>query len=93
MPNPASKLPTRGPVCPKIAFSEASERSQMTCSTCPPPIANPLTAAITGLGIMRITAVQLRDAELGVAGVVLVAVLAAYLLIAPRSRTPCRPRP
>ena len=47
------KAPTRGPVCPKMAFSDAMERSQTTCNTCPPPIAYPLTAAMTGLGMER----------------------------------------
>ena len=39
MPNPASKLPTRGPTWPKIALSLASDRSHTTWRTCPPPIA------------------------------------------------------
>ena len=54
MPWPASTLPTRGPVWPKTAFSEAIERSQSTCSTWPPPIAKPLTIAMTGFGMWRI---------------------------------------
>ena len=32
-PKPPSKLPTRGPVCPKRALSAAIVRSQTTCST------------------------------------------------------------
>jgi hypothetical protein len=54
VPWPASTLPTRGPVWPKIAFSEAIDRSQSTCSTWPPPTAKPFTIAMTGLGMWRI---------------------------------------
>ena len=93
MPNPASKLPTRGPVCPKIALSEASERSQMTCSHVPSADSEPVDSGDNRLGDHAYHGVQLRDAELGVAGVVLVAVLAAYLLIAPaRERLVARAR-
>jgi hypothetical protein len=35
------------------AFSEAIDKSQTTCKTCPPPIAYPFTIAITGFGIER----------------------------------------
>jgi len=52
-PKPASNDPTRGPVWPKRALSAAIVRSQITCSTCPPPIAHPATSAITGFGISR----------------------------------------
>src|SRR5206468_3405606 len=48
VPWPASTLPTRGPVCPKTALSDAMERSQSTWSTWPPPMAKPLTMAMPG---------------------------------------------
>ena len=35
------------------ACSAATVRSQSTCSTCPPPMATPLTAAMTGFGMSR----------------------------------------
>src|SRR5207302_1341578 len=53
VPWPASTLPTRGPVCPKTALSDAMERSQSTWSTWPPPMAKPLTMAMTGFGMWR----------------------------------------
>ena len=55
VPNPASKDPTRGPAWPKRAVSLAIDTSHRTCRTCPPPTATPLTAAMTGLGMSRIT--------------------------------------
>ena len=55
LPKPASNEPTRGPAWPKRAWSAAIVRSQSTCSTWPPPIATPFTAAITGLGMSRMT--------------------------------------
>src|ERR1039457_6912611 len=54
-PKPASYEPTRGPFWPNRAVSAAMVRSHRTCSTCPPPMAKPLTAAITGLGTSLIT--------------------------------------
>ena len=38
-PKPASNDPTLGPVCPKMAFSDAMVRSHTRWSTCPPPMA------------------------------------------------------
>lgn len=55
MPNPASNDPTFGPAWPNRAVSLAIETSHSTCSTWPPPTATPLTAAITGLGMSRIS--------------------------------------
>jgi hypothetical protein len=55
VPKPPSNEPTRGPTCPKLALSAAIVTSHNTCSTCPPPTATPLTAAITGLGTSRIS--------------------------------------
>ena len=48
------KLPTRGPAWPKRACSAAIVTSQITWRMWPPPIAKPLTAAITGFGTSRI---------------------------------------
>ena len=54
LPYPASKLPTRGPVCPKTPLSAAIVMSQHMCRMWPPPTANPATDATTGLGSRRI---------------------------------------
>jgi hypothetical protein len=55
VPKPGSTLPTRGPTCPKTAVSAAIVKSQITCSTWPPPIAKPFTMAMTGFGMARMT--------------------------------------
>jgi len=58
----ASTLPTRGPVWPKIALSDADRRGRRArASTWPPPIAKPFTIAMTGFGMMADRAVQRLD--------------------------------
>ena len=53
-PKPPSNDPTFGPIWPKRALSAAMVRSHTTCSTWPPPIAQPATMATIGLGQRRI---------------------------------------
>src|SRR5262245_36008114 len=45
--------PTRGSGRAKVAVSEATIRSQASAISKPPPIATPLTAAITGFGLSK----------------------------------------
>ena len=79
VPKPASNEPTRGPAWPKRAFSAAIVRSQSTCRTWPPPIAKPLTAAITGFGMSRISRCSVLDLEQAALGGAVVAGLGALL--------------
>src|SRR6266853_1757889 len=55
VPQPASTEPTFGPTCPNCAVSAAIVRSHSVASTLPPPMAKPLTRAMTGLGTSRIS--------------------------------------
>ncbi len=48
------QAPTLAPVCPSTAFSEAITRSHHSASSCPPPMHQPFTIAITGIGRPRI---------------------------------------
>ena len=55
-PKPPSKDPTSASVCLNRACSALARlRSQTTCRLCPPPAAQPLTRAITTLGMNRIS--------------------------------------
>ena len=53
-PKPPSNEPTLGPTWPNTALSAAIVRSQTTCSTWPPPMAQPATMATIGFGQRRI---------------------------------------
>ena len=48
------QAPTLAPVCPSMAFSEAMTRSHHKANSWPPPMHQPLTIAITGIGTPRI---------------------------------------
>ena len=48
------QAPTLAPVWPSMAFSEAMTRSHHNASSWPPPMHQPLTMAITGIGTPRI---------------------------------------
>ena len=54
-----------GPVWPKMALVEAMVRSHMRWRTWPPPMAYPLTMAMTGLGRERICFCTSRHIEAG----------------------------
>src|SRR6266436_26008 len=47
------QAPTRAPVWPSTAFSEAMTRSHHKASSWPPPMHQPLTMAMTGIGRLR----------------------------------------
>ncbi len=47
------QAPTLAPVWPSTALSEAMTRSHHSASSCPPPMHQPLTMAITGIGRPR----------------------------------------
>jgi hypothetical protein len=48
------QAPTLAPVCPSTALSEAMTRSHHSASSWPPPMHQPLTMAMTGMGRPRI---------------------------------------